>query len=195
MTGAALMQDAPMIVSGVAAATCLTLAPAFRARRSILLCQLAAALFFAAHYIFLGIAVASAVNILSAIQTGAAVFAVRSTAMRGLGYVLICLMGLVGLWFWQGPVSGLSVAATILIATARMQADQVRLRLLLLAGGCFWTAHDFAAEAWIALAADLGALAMGLVALATLLVRVTIVWRPSYPNACTCGHLAQSRTA
>lgn len=174
-----LAPDTPTLLTGVAAALCLATAPAFRARRAILLAQLAAALFFAAHYALLGIAVAGAVNVLSAVQTVAALFSTRSAAMSRLGYALICLMALVGLWFWQGPISAVSVAATVSIALARMQSGEVALRSLLLAGGCFWTVHDFAADAWIALAADVGALLMGVVALSSLLVRVTIEWRPA----------------
>lgn len=179
MTAAGLVQDLPTILTGVAAALCLTVAPIFRARRTILLAQLGAALCFAAHYFCLDIAVASGVNVLNAFQIGAALFAAKSAAMNRLGYALICLMALVGLGFWQGPISGLSVAATVLIALARMQSNELNLRVLLLAGGCFWTMHDFTAEAWIALAADIGALLMGVVALSSLLVRVTIEWRPA----------------
>lgn len=60
-----------------------------------------------------------------------------------------------------------------------MQHDELRLRLLLLAGGLFWIAHDFIAGAWIALAADIGAALVGSVALSSLLVRVAVEWRPA----------------
>lgn len=183
MTGAALLQDVPAILTGIGAAVCLTITPVFRTRRAILLVQLAAGLFFASHYFCLGIAVAGAVNILGMVQTGAAIFSARGAVMNRLGYVLIVLMVLVGLWFWQGPVSALSVAATALIALARMQQDERRLRILLLAGGLFWIAHDFIAGAWIALAADVGAVLVGLVALSTMLVRITIEWRQPRPLA------------
>ncbi len=183
MTAAGLIQDAPTILTGVAAALCLTASPIFRSRRSILVVQLAAGLCFAAHYFCLGIAVAGAVNILGAVQTGAALFSARGAAMNRLGYALIILMAVVGLWFWQGPISLLSVAAVTLIALARMQHDELRLRLLLLTGGCFWIAHDLAAEAWIALTADVGAALVGIVTLASILVRVTIEWRPARPGA------------
>jgi hypothetical protein len=149
----------------------------------ILLAQLAAALFFAAHYACLGIAVAGAVNLLSAVQTGAALFSTRSAAMDRLGYALICLMALVGLWFWQGPISAFSVAAMTFIALGRMQSNEFHLRLLLLAGGGLWLVHDFVGEAWIAFAADIGAILVGVAALLLLLVRVTIEWRPSHSAA------------
>ncbi|MGB3245986.1 MAG: YgjV family protein [Sulfitobacter sp.] len=174
-----LMQDTPTLLSGIAAAVLLTSAPAFRSRRMILLVQLAAALAFTMHYFCLGIAVAGAVNILCAVQTAAALLSAKSAAMHRLGYALIGLMALVGFWFWQGPISALSVAATILIAVGRMQANELNLRVLLLAGGCFWAMHDFAAQAWIAFGADVGALAIGAVALLALLIRVTIEWRPN----------------
>jgi hypothetical protein len=88
-------------------------------------------------------------------------------------------MALTGLWFWQGPISGLSVAAMVLIALARMQSNEIHLRLLLLAGGGFWVMHDVMGGAWIAVAADIGALVMGGATLFLVLFRVTIEWRPT----------------
>jgi hypothetical protein len=153
----------------------------FRHRRLILLAQLSAGLFFAAHYLCLGIKVAAAVNLIGIVQTAAALFSGRSAAMGRLGYALIVLMALVGLCFWQGPISALSVAATSLIALGRMQSNEVRLRVLLLAGGGFWIMHDFLGEAWIALTADIGAATMGAAVLFSLLFRVTIERRASLP--------------
>lgn len=173
-----LMLEAPATVSGVAATLCLTAAPMFRSRRMILIAQLCAGLCFATHYAFLGIAVASAVNVLGAVQTGTAIFSTRSAAMDRLGYALIVLMAATCLWFWQGPVSVLSMFAMVLIALGRMQTDELRLRALVLAGGVFWVAHDALAEAWIALAADIGAFVAGAAVLFSLLVRVTVEWRP-----------------
>jgi len=178
MTGPAFLSELPAIASGVLAASCLVATPLFRSRRMILLAQLVAGLSFATHYAFLGIAVAAAVNVLGSVQTYAALLATRSAAMNRLGYGLICLMALIGIWFWQGPISLLSVVAMTLIALARMQTIELRLRGLLLAGGCFWMMHDFAGEAWIAFAADIGAVLTGTLALLALFVRVTIEWRP-----------------
>ncbi|MGD1876267.1 MAG: YgjV family protein [Kiloniellaceae bacterium] len=172
-----LTQDAPAILTGIAATLCLSAAPMFRSRRMILLVQLGAALCFSAHYLCLGLTVAAVANMLGMVQIGAALFAEKSRAMSRLGYALIGLMALLGFAFWQGPVSGLAVAAMVLIALARMQANELRLRGLLLAGGCFWMMHDFMGAAWIALAADIGAFAMGAVTLFLVLFRVTIEWR------------------
>jgi hypothetical protein len=176
-----LAPDTLTILTGVAATLCLTAAPMFRSRRMILLAQLGAGICFAAHYVCLGIAVAAAANMLGTVQTGAALLAGRSAVMSWLGYVLIGLMVLLGLYFWQGPISALSVAATSLIALGRMQSNEVRLRVLLLAGGGFWIMHDFLGEAWIALTADIGAATMGAAVLFSLLFRVTIERRASLP--------------
>jgi hypothetical protein len=91
---------------------------------------------------------------------------------------MIPFMILVGLVFWTGLVSAVSVAAMALIAVGRMQQSQPALRSLILAGGVFWIAHDYAIGAWIALAADTGCLIMGAAALAALYLRVRIEWRP-----------------
>jgi hypothetical protein len=181
MIDAGLLQDLPATLTGVAAALCLTAAPAFRDRRMILLAQLAAGVCFSAHYVCLGISVAAAANMLGSMQTAAALFSARSAAMNRLGYALIGLMALAGLFFWQGPISALSMAAMILIALARMQMNELHLRVLLLAGGCFWMMHDYLGEAWIALVADIGAFAMGAAALFSVLFRVTIEWRAATP--------------
>lgn len=177
MSASLLALDAPTLLSGAVAAVCLTAAPLFRSRQSILLTQIAAGIFFATHYVFLGLPVAAAANMLGTVQTGAALFSTRSVAMGRLGYALIGMMALVGLWFWQGPISGLSMGAMVLIALARMQTDARRLRGLLLAGGVLWILHDAAAGAWIALAADIGAALAGVAALLSLFVRVSFEWR------------------
>jgi hypothetical protein len=173
-----LPQDAPTLLSGITGAVCLTVAPMFRTRKMILLIQLAAGLSFAAHYAFLGITVATVANILGAVQTVAALLSSRNAAMGRLGYALIALGTLLGLWFWQGPISALSLIAMTLVALARMQQNDLYLRVLLLVGGAFWTLHDFAGEAWIAFAADVGAVLTGAVALLATFVRVRIEWRP-----------------
>ncbi|MEL6206838.1 MAG: YgjV family protein [Pseudomonadota bacterium] len=178
MTFDIFTSDAATIVTGVAAALCLTCGPAFRNRQAILSAQLCAGACFVAHYLCLGITVAAAANVLGLVQTAAAIFAARSTSMTRVGYALIGLMVLSGLYFWQGPISGLSVLAMTLIALGRMQTDVVRLRLLLLSGGVVWMAHDVIGAAWFALAADIGAFAVGLSALLSMYVRVRVEWRP-----------------
>lgn len=183
MNALLLTQDAPVLLSGIGAVVLLTAAPVFRTRRTVLLTQLAAGACFAAHYSFLGVTVAAAVNMLGLLQTGAALFSTRNSTMTWLGYGLIVQMILVCLAFWQGPISALSMIAMVLIAFGRMQSDQVRLRILLLVGGSLWILHDFLAEAWIALAADIGAFVLGSVALASLLVRIRIEWRPAMTAA------------
>ncbi len=171
-------QELLVLATGIAAALCLTAAPIFKSRQMILYAQLGAGLCFAAHYAGLGIAVAAAVNVLGSVQTLAALRAAQSPAMNRLGYALIVLMALVCLAFWQGPISAFSLAAMTLIALARMQTQELRLRLLLLAGGAFWTIHDVVGEAWIALAADIGAVTMGVLALLAIFVSIRIEWRP-----------------
>lgn len=176
-------QDLPTLLTGLAAATCLTMAPACRSRQSILIMQLAAGLFFAAHYLCLGISGGAQANILGSIQTAAAIFASRNAVMHRLGYALIGLMIMLALVFWQGPITLLSILAMALISFGRMQAAELRLRALVLAGDGFWVMHDFLGEAWIALAADLGALTVGAAAILALTVRIRIEWRPAEAHA------------
>lgn len=172
-----LPDEPATLVTGVAAAVFLTCGPAFRSRQAMLLAQLAAGACFLAHYVCLGISVAAAANAIGLVQTLAALFASRSMAMNRLGFGLIVLMVLSGLWLWQGPISALSMIAMTSIALGRMQTDQLRLRLLLLVGGVAWIAHDFLGEAWIALAADIGAFTIGLAAVLVTYVHIRIEWR------------------
>ena len=73
----------------------------------------------------------------------------------------------------------LSILAMALILLGRMQTDERHLRALVIAGGGFWVIHDVIGQAWIALAADIGALAVGIAALMALTIRVRIEWRPT----------------
>lgn len=147
--------------AGLVALMCLTVCPLFRTRSGILWAQLGAGVGFASHYALLGIAAPSLVNVLGSVQTGAALFSTRSEALNRIGYGLIPLMIGVGIYFWTGPTSALCVVAMGLIALGRMQDNQWALRLLILAGGVFWSVHDYLEGAWVALAADLLSLTMG----------------------------------
>lgn len=169
-----LMANVPASIAGSVALVCLTSFPLFRSRSGMLAMQLAAGVAFATHYAFLGVFAASMVNVLGCVQTGAALFAGRSAALNRIGYALIPLMILAGIYFWTGPVSAFCVAAMGLIAIGRMQTSQPLLRSLMLGGGAFWILHDFMVGAWIALAADVGCWITGAVGLAALYLRVRV---------------------
>jgi hypothetical protein len=72
-------------------------------------------------------------------------------------------------------------AAMGLIALGRMQRNQWTLRLLILAGGAFWSLHDFLVGSWIALAADLLSLTIGLAMLTKMAVTETVRPRARAP--------------
>ena len=166
-------------LSGIAAAFFLTTAPLFRSRTNVLMVQLLAGAAFAVHYAALGIAVASLVNLIGCAQTVAAMFAARSVNSRALGFVFAALMVVIGLVYWQGPISLLSVIAMSLIAIGRMQQDQIALRALLLSGSGFWLVHDILGQAWIAVIADVGSITAGAAALFAIFFTVRIEWRPT----------------
>ncbi len=179
MTADLFSGDPATVLTGVAAALCLTFGPVFRSRQSILLAQWCAGACFAVHYLSLGITAAAAANALGLVQTTAALLATRSAVVNRVGYGLIGMIVLFCLLFWQGPISLLSLLAMSLIAFGRMQTDELRLRVFILLGGLFWMAHDFIGEAWLALAADVGAFTIGFAALLAMFVRVRIEWRPA----------------
>jgi hypothetical protein len=152
--------------AGFFALVCLTVWPFFRTRSGILVVQLGACVGFMTHYALLGLAAPSLVNLLGSFQTLAALFSTRSKMVNRMGYGLIPLMIAAGIHFWIGPTSALCVMGMGLIALGRMQTNQWTLRYLILAGGVFWSAHDFLIKSWIALAADIFSLIVGLVMLA-----------------------------
>lgn len=170
------LENALIPASGIAAIFFLMAAPMLRTRRGILISQLAAGVSFVVHYWAFGIPVAALVNTLGCIQTVAALKAGPDAASRRLGYGLALLMVGVAILFWDGPASTLSVAGMALIAIGRMQGDPFHLRLMILAGGVFWLAHDILSEAWLAVAADAGALLTGAFGLTRLLFRFRVEW-------------------
>ena len=171
--------------AGFFALVCLTVCPLFRTRSGILWAQLGAGVGFASHYALLGIAAPSLVNVLGSVQTGAALFSTRSEALNRVGYGLIPLMIGVGSYFWTGPTSALCVVAMGLIALGRMQENQWTLRLLILARGVFWSAHDYLEGAWIAHTADLLSLTMGVGMLASMALAENFRLRPRVEAAAT----------
>jgi hypothetical protein len=155
--------------TALVAAACLIACPLLGGRTAILLAQLGAGACFALHYGLIGLWAASAVSVLGAVQTAAALVAHRMPVLERVGYALIPAMIGLGIWFWTGPSSAFAIGAMTLIAIARMRQDETELRLLLLSGTIFWTAHDAMVEAWIPLTADVIAGLFGLVALSSLL--------------------------
>lgn len=153
------------LLAGMTAATFLALGPLLPTRAGILAAQLVAGLAFAGYYAALGVTVAAAVNVLGAAQTCAAMRATHSEASRSLGYAIALLMVLVGIVFWDGPTSALSVAAMGIITLGRLQARQGPLRVMLLTGGALWIAHDLSVGAWVAMAGDIAAFAAGAIGL------------------------------
>jgi hypothetical protein len=162
---ATLLETPAASAAGLAAMACLVACPLLRTRWSMLLAQLGVGVFFALHYGFMGVKAAALVDVLGAVQTLAALFAGRHPALGRIGYALIPLMAAVGLAFWSGPTTAFAVAAMAAIAYARMQEDQVDLRLMLLGGTLFWAVHDALVGSWIALSADLATGVLGLGAL------------------------------
>jgi hypothetical protein len=160
--------------AGLFALVCLTVFPLFRTRKGILLAQLGAGVGFACHYALLGIAAPSLVNVLGSAQTVAALHSTQNQGLNRIGYGLIPLMICVGIYFWTGPTSALAVAAMGLIALGRMQNNQLTLRLMILAGGVFWLAHDYLVGAWIAFSADVLSLTIGVGMLAHLALAETL---------------------
>lgn len=164
--------------AGLVAFGCLSLWPLVRSRPGILAMQLGAGLGFAAHYALLGLGTTAVVAGLGAAQSAAALLSVRFPVLAKAGWALIPAMVLAGLVHWSGWTTVFCVTAMSLIAWGRMQEDVLRLRLFILAGGCFWVVHDAAVGSWIALAADLVSGALGIHAIARIRPRIAALVPP-----------------
>ena len=161
---------APLLegLTAILAVALLGLAPALTSRRAILLTQIGASVAFACHGLLLNVPHVALVQLLAITQIIAALLAPVDRRMERIGYALILLMMLGSVLTWQGSVSALSLPGIALIALARMQHREMRLRLLMLAGCCVWVAHGALDGAGVTLTANLLALATGLFGLARL---------------------------
>lgn len=156
-----LPADAHIYSSGALAFASLVASPLMKSRSKILFLQFAATIFFATHYAAMGVMAAFAVNAVCSVQTAVAIVAPNSRRMAALGWAMIPVLVATAFVFWAGPVSILSSLATVAIAIGRMQADEIRLRALVLLGGGIWILHDYLVESWIALSADIFCAAFG----------------------------------
>jgi hypothetical protein len=147
---------------GLAAAGMLVGCPLIASLQRVLQVQILIGVAFALHFLLLGILPAAAMNILAAVQSAAALAAIRRPSFGMASYGIIPLMWAAGALFWSGPLTVLAVLAMTVVALARLMAREIPMRVTFLAGSALWFAHDALAGAWIPLCADLLCGAMGL---------------------------------
>jgi hypothetical protein len=141
--------------AGVLGMLCFAAYPLARGRSLLLTTYLGNNLGFAAHYALLGQATAATMNVMLGIQTLVALGFVRWPRLRWTYYALIPVLLVGSAMTWQCWLSLLSTTATTLSTFGRMQANELALRLLMLASAPLWAAHDFLAGSLPGLLADL----------------------------------------
>jgi hypothetical protein len=173
----AIMANNPAAaIAGLIAMACFAAAPAFQARRTMLMVYIGNNLGFGLHYALLGHWTAAAMNGVMSVQTVMAIMLVRAPKLRWTYYVLLPVPGLASLMTWQGLPSLLAAAATTLSTIGRMQTNETTLRVLLLASTPLWAAHDMIVGSAPGLIADLLNMVIG----ALLLLRHPPAVRPPF---------------
>ena len=147
--------------AGLFGMLCLASYPLARDRSLLLAIYLGNNLGFAAHYALLGQATAVTMNLMLGVQTAVALGLARYPRLRWTYYALIPALLVAAAVTWRGWPSLLSTLATMLSAFARMQANDVSLRVLMLASAALWAAHDLWVASLPGLLADLSCIATG----------------------------------
>jgi len=147
-----VFQQNPLAAAfGTAGLFCQLVWPVFRARRAIITAQLGIGADYSLHYALLGAWSGAGVAGLGAAQSALAFFAGDRPWVRHAGYVFVPVVGVIGYLTWSGIESAFALAAVTLIMVGRMQADTLRLRILLLTAAPFGMAYDIAVSALPAL--------------------------------------------
>ena len=161
--------------AGVFGMLCFAAYPLARGRSLLLTTYLGNNLGFAAHYALLDQATAVTMNVMLGMQTLVALGLARWPRLRWTYYALIPVLVVASAMTWQGWLSLLSTTATALSTFGRMQANELALRLLMLASAPVWAAHDFLAGSLPGLLADLACIVIGG---GMLLKYVPVKWKP-----------------
>jgi hypothetical protein len=142
--------DYMALVSAVAAVVFWSVWPLCRSRRAMLLVQLAALVWLSIHYALVGAWTAATVNFLGLVQI--AMCLLLGDRYRWVGYALAVVMVASSFATWQGTVSILAALGMALVAIGRAQSRASTMRVIVLAGGPFWLAHDLLVHSPIAIA-------------------------------------------
>jgi inner membrane protein len=161
-----MVANPPAAAAGLIAMLCFATWPLFRTRWAMLLVYIGNNVAFVLHYALLDHWTAVAMNGVMSLQTLVAIMLVRLPKLRWAYYALMPMLALACLATWQGWTSFLSGSAAAFSTLGRMQANELILRVLLLASTPFWAAHDLMVGSLPGLIADLLSMATGSVMLA-----------------------------
>ncbi len=138
----AMLNDPLSTAGAIFGAICLISWPLFQTRSAMLTVQLGVGVGFGLHYALLGATTAAVANILGSLQIVVSIPAGNTPRLRWAGYAFIPAMLLISVATWDGLPSLFAAFGTVMLAFGRMQSDENRLRLLVLAGTAFWFLHD-----------------------------------------------------
>jgi hypothetical protein len=137
------IESNPLAVTfGAIGLFCQLIWPVFRARRAIMTAQFGIGADYSAQYALMGAWSGAGVAALGATQTALTLFVGDRPFMRWAGPVFLPVVAVICAATWCGVASLFALAAVSLIMIGRMQADTLRLRILLLAAAPFGMAYD-----------------------------------------------------
>ncbi len=127
---------------GAAGLACQLAWPVFASRRSMLCVQIGIGANYGAQYALLGAWTGAGICALGATQTFVALLAGARSGVRRVAAGFALLVIAACLATWSGPASLCAMAACLLVMTARLHRDTIRLRSYMLAASPFGIAYD-----------------------------------------------------
>jgi hypothetical protein len=154
-------------VFGIVGLVCLAIWPVFHSRATIMAAQLAIGIAYALHYALLEAWTGAAVTLVGALQALSTLHLSAERRLRFIAFAFLPIPGFIAAATWVGVPSLLAATALTLIMIGRMQSDEYRMRLVLLAAAPIGMAHDL-------MIGSLPAFAGGAIAM---LIGAVILWR------------------
>jgi len=148
VTIVSLIDPSAASLCGAAGLAARLASPLFARRDQILTAQLAASCLFAASYALMDQRTATAVCLIGAAQTTAALIAGDRPWLNRMGYVFLPVVLVLGVVTFSGLPTILAVTACCLMMVGRLQQDLMRMRGIQLCASPFGAAHDILVGAW-----------------------------------------------
>lgn len=142
-------------LAGAAGFVLVALWPWLSGRRALLAGQGASAAAFAVHYLLIGAGTGAAMAGLSVLQVATAWPDNRPRWCGALYAATVPALALLAASTWAGWPSACAAAGMMLATVARWSQSALVLRILFLAAGACWVAHDVLTGSTFGLAADL----------------------------------------
>jgi hypothetical protein len=150
---------------GIFGFLCLLIWPLFRARRAMLTAQFGIGIGYCLHYLLIGAWTGAGITALGASQTAFSIWVAGHPRLRVALLGFLPLVAGVTWATWGGLPSLFAGTALTLIMLGRLQRDEIRMRVFLLAASPFGMTYDLLIGSLPALAGGTAAMTLGIVML------------------------------